>query len=42
MITLIVTIVVVWIVIRMVQFVTRLWSGADAAGSPWIGGAAAA
>jgi len=37
MITLIVTIVVVWTVIRIVQFVTRLWSGADAAGSPRIG-----
>ena len=42
MITLIVTIVVVWTVIRIVQFVTRLWRAADAAGSPWIGGAAAA
>ena len=42
MITLIVTIVVVWAVIRIVQFLTKLWSGADAAGSPRIGGAAAA
>jgi ABC-type cobalt transport system substrate-binding protein len=42
MITLIVTIVVVWTVIRIVQFVTRLWSGADAAGSPRIGVIAAA
>ena len=42
MITLIVTIVVVWTVIRIVQFVARLWSGADAAGSPRIRGVAAA
>jgi hypothetical protein len=37
MITLIVIIVVVWALIRIVQFVTRLWRGADAAGSASIG-----
>jgi hypothetical protein len=37
MITLIVIIVVAWALIRIVQFVTRLWRGADAAGSPRIG-----
>lgn len=37
MITLIVIIVVAWTLIRIVQFVTRLWRGADAAGSPRIG-----
>lgn len=42
MITLIVTIVVIWTVIRIAQFVTRLWSGADAAGAARIGFAAAA
>ena len=42
MITLIVIIVVAWTVIRIVQFVTRLWRGADAADSPRIGVVAAA
>jgi hypothetical protein len=42
MITLIVTIVVVWTLIRLVQFVSRLWRRADAAGSPRIGVVAAA
>jgi len=42
MITLIVTIVVVWTVIRIVQFVTRLWSAADAAGSARIAAGATA
>ena len=42
MITLIVTIVVVWTIIRIVQFVTRLWRAADAAGSARIGVGAAA
>lgn len=42
MITLIVAIVVVWTIIRIVQFVNRLWSGADAAGTPRIGVVAAA
>ena len=37
MITLVVIIVVVWTVVRIVQFVTRLWRGADAAGSARIG-----
>jgi hypothetical protein len=37
MITLIVIIVVAWTLIRIVQFVTRLWRSADAAGSPRIG-----
>ena len=36
MITLIVIIVVAWTLIRIVQFVTRLWRGADAAGSARI------
>jgi hypothetical protein len=43
MITLIVTIVVVWTLIRIVQFVSQLlWTLANAAGSPWIGVVAAA
>lgn len=42
MITLIVIVVVVWTLVRIVQFVARLWSGADAAGSPRIGVVAAA
>jgi len=42
MITLIVVIVVVWTLIRIVQFVTRLWRPADAASSPRIGVVAAA
>jgi len=42
MITLIVAIVVVWTLIRIVQFVTGLWRSADAAGSPRIGVVAAA
>jgi ABC-type cobalt transport system substrate-binding protein len=37
LITLIVIIVVAWALIRIVQFVTRLWRGADAAGSARIG-----
>ena len=37
MITLIVIIVVAWTLIRIVQFVTRLWRGADAADYPRIG-----
>ena len=37
MITLFVIIVVVWTLIRIVQFVSRLWRGADAAGSARIG-----
>lgn len=36
MITLIVAIVVVWTLIRIVQFVTGLWRSADAAGSSRI------
>ena len=42
MITLIVIIVVAWTVIRIVQFVTRLWRGADAADSHRIGVAGSA
>ena len=42
MITLIVVIVVVWTLIRIVQFVSQLWRHADAAGSPRIGVVAAA
>jgi hypothetical protein len=42
MITLIVVIVVVWTLVRIVQFVTRLWGGADAAGPARIGVDAAA
>ena len=42
MITLIVAIVVIWTIIRTVQFVNLLWSGVDAAGTPRIGVAAAA
>ena len=37
MITLIVIIVVAWTLIRIAQFVTRLWRGADAADSQRIG-----
>ena len=37
MITLIVITVVAWTLIRVVQFVTRLWRGADAADSTRIG-----
>ena len=37
MIALFVIIVVVWTPIRIVQFVSRLWRGADAAGSARIG-----
>jgi hypothetical protein len=36
MITSIVTTVVVWTLIRIVQFATRLWMLANAAGSPRI------
>jgi hypothetical protein len=36
MITSIVTIVVVWTLIRIVQFVSQLWTLANAAGSPRI------
>jgi hypothetical protein len=42
MITLIVIIVVVWTVIRIVQFVSRLWRPADGEISKRIGDAAAA
>jgi hypothetical protein len=42
MITLIVIIVVVWALVRIVQFVSRLWGPVDAAGSPRIGVVAAA
>ena len=42
MITLIVIIVVAWTLIRIVQLVTRLWRGADAAGPARIGVDAAA
>ena len=42
MITLIVVIVVVWTLIRIVQFVSQLWTLANAAGSPRIGVVAAA
>jgi hypothetical protein len=42
MITLIVIIVVVWTIVRIVQFVSRLWRPVDAAGSPRIGVGAAA
>ena len=42
MITLIVIIVVAWALIRIVQFVTRLWRGTDAAGPARIGVDAAA
>jgi hypothetical protein len=42
MITLIVAIVVVWTLIRIVQFVNGLGSSADAAGSSWIRVASAA
>ena len=37
MITLFVIIVVVWTLIRIVQFVSRLWRPVDAAGPPQIG-----
>jgi hypothetical protein len=36
MITSIVTTVVVWTLIRIVQFLTRLWRIADAASSPRV------
>jgi hypothetical protein len=42
MITSIVTTVVVWILIRIAQFVSQLWMLASAAGSPRIGVVAAA
>ena len=42
LITLIVIIVFVWTLIRLVQFVTRLWRGTDATGSARSGVAAAA
>jgi len=42
LITLIVIIVFVWTLIRVVQFVTRLWRNTDATGSAQIGVAAAA
>ena len=42
MITLIVTIVVIWTLVQIVQFVAGLWRSADAAGSPRIGVAQAA
>jgi hypothetical protein len=42
MITLFVIIVVVWTLIRIVQFVSRLWRPVDAAGPPRIGVVAAA
>jgi hypothetical protein len=42
MITLFVIIIVVWTVIRIVQFVRRLWRPVDAARSPRIGVFAAA
>ena len=42
MITLIVIIVVVWTLIRLVQFVTQLWRGTDAKGGARIAVAAAA
>ena len=41
MTTLIVTMFVVWTVVRIVQFVIRLWRAADAAGAARIGVAAA-
>jgi hypothetical protein len=37
MITLVVIIVVVWTLVRIVQFVTRLWRGSDAASPARIG-----
>jgi hypothetical protein len=37
MITLVVIIVAVWILVRIVQLVTRLWRGTDAAGPARIG-----
>ena len=37
MITLFVIIVVVWTLIRIVQFVSGLWRSVDAAGAPRIG-----
>jgi hypothetical protein len=42
MITLVVIIVLVWALVRIVQFVTRLWRGADAASPARIGVDAAA
>ena len=42
MITLVVIIVMIWTVVRIVQFVTRLWRGADAASPARIGVDAAA
>jgi hypothetical protein len=42
MITSIVTTVVVWTLIRIVQFLSRLWTLANAAGSPRISAIAAA
>ena len=41
MITSIVTSVVVWTLIRIVQFVSQLWTLANAAGSPRISALAA-
>lgn len=37
MITLLVIILVIWSLVRIVQFVSRLWRPVDAAGSPRIG-----
>ena len=42
MITLAVIIVVIWTLVRIVQFVTRLWRSADAASPARIGVDAAA
>ena len=42
MITSIVTTVVVWTLIRIVQFLSQLWTLADAGGSPRISAIAAA
>jgi hypothetical protein len=42
MITLIIITVVIWTLVRIVQFVARIWRSADAPGSPSIGLAAAA
>jgi hypothetical protein len=42
MITLVVIIVVVWTLVRIVQFVTRLWRGTDATSPARIGVDAAA
>jgi hypothetical protein len=42
MITSIVTTVVVWTLVRIVQFVSHLWTLANGAGSPRVGVIAAA